>query len=283
MHASPYETTHAAASHLQSLFGAAPPVAVVLGSGLGDFADGLSGARCAAYGDLPGFPPVGVEGHAGRLVLGHIGGPDGTPVAALAGRAHLYEGHDPTTVVSAIRALRLWGVRALLLTNAAGGIREGMRPGELMTLSDHINLSGYNPLRGPNDARFGPRFPDMSAAYDPVFRRILSELGTAAGLTLHEGVYVGLAGPSYETPAEIRMLRTLGGDAVGMSTVVEVIAARHCGLRVAGISCITNLAAGLGQAELSHDEVKETALRARSAFIGLLEAALPRFAVEVLP
>lgn len=283
MHAPPYETARDAASHLQSRFGDAPPVAVVLGSGLGDFADGLSGARGAAYGDLPGFPPVGVEGHAGRLVLGRIGDPDGTPVAALAGRAHLYEGHDPTAVVSAVRALRLWGVGALLLTNAAGGIRDGMRPGDLMTLSDHINLSGYNPLRGPNDARLGPRFPDMSAAYDPVFRRILAELGAAAGLRLHEGVYVGLAGPSYETPAEIRMLRTVGGDAVGMSTVVEVIAARHCGLRVAGISCITNLAAGLGQTELSHDEVKETALLARSAFVGLLEAALPRFAAEVRP
>jgi purine-nucleoside phosphorylase len=158
-----------------------------------------------------------------------------------------------------------------------------MRPGDLMTISDHVNLSGYNPLRGPNDARLGPRFPDMSAAYDPVFRRILAALGAAAGLRLHEGVYVGLAGPSYETPAEIRMLRTVGGDAVGMSTVVEVIAARHCGLRVAGISCITNLAAGLGQTELSHDEVKETALMARAAFVGLLEAALPRFAAEVRP
>lgn len=277
MNAGAYESAHLAARHLESAFGPAPAVAAVLGSGLGDFARTLGGARAVSYADIPGFPPVGVEGHAGELVVGEIGG---ERVAALSGRAHLYEGHSPESVVTAVRALRLWGVRAVLLTNAAGGIREGMRPGDLMTLSDHINLSGYNPLRGANDARLGPRFPDMSAAYDPRFRAILQELGQTQGIRLHEGVYVGLAGPSYETPAEIRMLRVLGGDAVGMSTVVEVIAARHCGLRVAGISCITNLAAGLGAGELSHDEVKETANQARAAFVGLLEAALPRFAAE---
>ena len=283
MHTGAYETALHAAQILERTLGPAPPVAVVLGSGLGDFAEGLADAKGVPYGDVPGFPPVGVEGHAGRLVVGSLPGPDGQParVAALAGRAHLYEGHEPVEVVCAVRALWLWGVRALMLTNAAGGIREGYRPGDLMSISDHINLSGYNPLRGHNEARFGPRFPDMSAAYDPDFRRILKEAATELGVRLHEGVYVGLAGPSYETPAEIRMLRTVGGDAVGMSTVVEVIAARHCGLRVAGVSCITNLAAGLGQATLSHDEVKETALQARAGFIGLLSAALPRFAVEV--
>ena len=278
MQAGAYENALLAAHHLFEMFGAAPAVAVVLGSGLGDFADGLTDACSAACADIPGFPPVGVEGHAGRLVVGGLGE---TPVVALAGRAHLYEGHEPEAVVRAVRALRLWGVKALLLTNAAGGIRDGMRPGDLMTLSDHINLSGYNPLRGPNEGRLGPRFPDMSTAYDLRFREILRELGAAQGVRLHEGVYVGLAGPSYETPAEIRMLRVLGGDAVGMSTVVEVIAGRHCGLRMAGISCITNLAAGLGAGELSHDEVKETALNAREAFVGLLAAALPRFAAEV--
>ncbi len=278
MHAGAYETALIAARHLTAHFGPAPAVAVVLGSGLGDFADGLADAVSASYADIPGFPTVGVEGHAGKLVVGRIGD---TPIAALAGRAHLYEGHEPDAVVRAVRALRLWGVKALMLTNAAGGIRDGMRPGDLMTISDHINLSGYTPLRGPNDARLGPRFPDMSTAYDPRFREILRELGAAQGVRLHEGVYVGLAGPSYETPAEIRMLRVLGGDAVGMSTVVEVIAGRHCGLRMAGISCVTNLAAGLGAGELSHDEVKETALQARSAFVGLLAAALPRMAAEV--
>ena len=270
----PFDAAQAAAAALRERCGEAPAAAVVLGSGLGDFADSLSDAVSVPYTELPGFPPVGVEGHSGRLVVGHL--TDGTRVAAFSGRAHLYEGHGVQSCVHGVRAFRAWGGRAVVLTNAAGGINPAFRPGDLMVITDHINLSGHNPLTGPNDARLGPRFPDMSAAYDPTLRAHLHAVARERGLTLRVGVYAALAGPSYETPAEIRMLRTLGADAVGMSTVVEVIAARHCGLRVAGISCITNLAAGLGHAELSHDEVKETALMARSAFIGLLQSTLPR-------
>jgi purine-nucleoside phosphorylase len=272
----PFDTATQAAAALHARCGEAPAVAVVLGSGLGDFADALTEATAIPYAELPGFPPVGVEGHAGRLVVGLL--PDGTRVAAFAGRAHLYEGHGPQSCVHGVRAFRLWGGKSIVLTNAAGGINPAFRPGDLMAITDHLNLSGHNPLTGPNDARLGPRFPDMSAAYDPAMRAVLHAAARDRDTMLKVGVYAALAGPSYETPAEIRMLRTLGADAVGMSTVVEVIAARHCGLKVAGISCITNLAAGLGHGELSHDEVKETALRARSAFIGLLQTALPRLA-----
>jgi purine-nucleoside phosphorylase len=273
-----FDLAAAAARTFQERLGDPPAVAIVLGSGLGDFATTLEGAVGVDYASVPGLPLVGVEGHAGRVVVGGVGG---ARIAALAGRAHLYEGHEPAAVVTAVRALRLWGVSALVLTNAAGGINPAMRPGDLMLISDHLNLSGYSPLRGPNDDRLGPRFPDMSVAYDAEFRALFRQVAQTRDLTLHEGVYAGLAGPSYETPAEIRMLRTMGADAVGMSTVVEVIAARHCGLRVAGLSCITNLAAGLGQSTLSHDEVKETANLARSAFIGLLSSALPGIAAKV--
>lgn len=254
----------------------APRIAIVLGSGLGSFADSLSDAQRFAYEDIPGFPSVGVDGHTGELVVGRLG-EGGCRVAALSGRSHLYEGYDTDRVVHAVRTLHHWGVAALLVTNASGGLNPAHDPGDLMLIDDHINMTGRNPLCGPNDPRFGPRFPDMSHAYDPALGEIVMQCsGSMRRRTLRRGVYVGVLGPSYETPAEIRMLRQLGGDAVGMSTVNEVIAARHVGLRVVGMSCITNLAAGLTEGPITHDEVKETAAYSRADFIGLLTATVPR-------
>lgn len=253
----------------------APTVAVVLGSGLGAFADRLVDPTVISYGDIPHFPSVGVRGHSGKLVVGGLS-PDGPRVAALAGRVHLYEGHSAAQVVHPVRTLWKWGVRGLMLTNAAGGINAELSPGDLMLITDHINLTGKNPLVGPADPRLGPRFPDMSAAYDPALCDALRAAAKDRGVNLREGIYTGLAGPSYETPAEIRMLAILGGDAVGMSTVAEVIAARHAGLRVCGVSCITNLAAGLSAEPLDHAEVEATAGEARSDFIALLQAGLAR-------
>lgn len=274
----PYQAADAAAAHLRGVC-APPAVAVVLGSGLGALADRLTEAVVVPYGDIPSFPRPGVAGHAGQMVVGRLAG--GARVAALSGRVHLYEGHPPGRVVHAVRTLWRWGVRAVVFTNAAGGIRRDLAPGDLMLITDHINLTGKNPLEGPADLRLGPRFPDMSAAYDPALCDDLRAAAKAQGVGLAEGVYAGLAGPSYETPAEIRMLAVLGGDAVGMSTVHEVIAARHLGLRVAGVSCITNLAAGLSAEPLDHTEVEATAGGAREAFIALLSDGLSRIAARV--
>ena len=237
-----------------------PSVGLVLGSGLGGFADALGERVSVPYRDIPGFPPPTVEGHGGELVLGRV---RGVLVACLSGRVHLYEGHAVNKVVFGVRLLAALGCGIVLVTNAAGGIREGLRPGGLLLLSDHVNLTGTNALVGPNEPPF-PRFPDMSAAYDVRCRELAHEVARAEGLALDEGVYAGVLGPSYETPAEIRMLRTLGADAVGMSTVHEVIALRHMGVRVAALSCITNLAAGIAKGELDHKEVEATA-RARRA------------------
>ncbi|MEE2786593.1 MAG: purine-nucleoside phosphorylase [Myxococcota bacterium] len=268
----PFEAASESAAFLASKL-PAPRVAVVLGSGLGAFAERLEDAETIAYGDIPNFPSVSIVGHAGRLVIGRM--PNSTvQIAALAGRVHLYEGHPIETVVHAVRTLKLWGVHGLLFTNAAGAIRAEATPGDLMLITDHINLTGRNPLCGHNDARIGVRFPDMSAAYDPTFCQAIRNAASSVQVSLSEGVYAGLLGPSYETPAEIRMLATMGADAVGMSTVCEVIAARHAGLRVAGISCLTNMAAGMGQTHLSHDEVKETANLSRDAFVRLLAQSL---------
>jgi purine-nucleoside phosphorylase len=244
-----------------------PRVAVVLGSGLGDFAASLRDAVSIPYGDLPHWPPSRVAGHEGRLVVGKIGG---RVVAALAGRCHMYEGHDPRTVAFATRAMGLLGVKILILTNAAGGVNTTFSQGALMVIDDHINLTGSNPLVGENDDRFGPRFPDMTEVYASRLRRLADEAGRACGLTLPHGVYVALLGPSYETPAEIRYLRAIGADAVGMSTVPEALVARHMGLEVLGISCITNMAAGVLPQPLDHREVMETARRVRGQFIALL-------------
>lgn len=275
----PYAAADAAAAHLRGVC-EPPSVAVVLGSGLGALAERLHDPVEVPYGDIPSFPRPGVKGHAGRLVVGRLGA-DGPRIAALAGRVHLYEGHAPARVVHPVRTLWRWGVRAVVFTNAAGGIRRDLAPGDLMLITDHINLTGKNPLEGPADLRLGPRFPDMSAAYEPALGDDLRAAAKAQGVPLREGVYAGLGGPSYETPAEIRMLAVLGGDAVGMSTVHEVIAARHLGLRVAGVSCITNLAAGLSAEPLDHTEVEATAGASREAFIALLSDGLGRIAARV--
>lgn len=252
-----------------------PTVALVLGSGLGGYADTLDDKQVIPYGEIPGFPRSTVSGHSGELVIGTVGG---MVVAAMKGRVHLYEGHDAGRVVFPLRVLRARGASHLVITNAAGGINASYRPGDLVVLSDHLNLTGRNPLIGPNDDALGPRFPDMSTAYTPALRALALEVGAEQGLTLREGVYAGLLGPTYETPAEIRMLRTLGADTVGMSTVCEVIAARHMGMRIFGISCVTNLAAGISATELDHSEVEETAKLARAAFQGLVGGVLRRLA-----
>ncbi|RMH43170.1 MAG: purine-nucleoside phosphorylase [Deltaproteobacteria bacterium] len=256
----------AAAAIAQRAPGVAPRVGLILGSGLGSFADRLDDAVAIPYGDIPRFPTSSVEGHAGALVLGRF---DGVPCVAMKGRVHYYEGYDLRDVAFPARVLVRLGARTLIVTNAAGGIRDDLEPGTLMLIRDHINLFGANPLRGPNDPRIGPRFPDMTTAYDAELRE-LARRAAGDAIALAEGVYAGLPGPSYETPAEVQMLARLGADAAGMSTVPEVIAARHMGARVLGISCITNKAAGLGNATLSHDEVTETAARVRSAFERLL-------------
>jgi purine-nucleoside phosphorylase len=250
-----------------------PQVAIVLGSGLGDFAGTLDDAVSLPYEQLPHWPASRVIGHEGRLV---VGGVKGRTIAALAGRAHGYEGHDLRTVTFAVRVMGVIGVKTLLLTNAAGGINTGFASGALMAIDDHINLTGTNPLIGPNEDRFGPRFPDMTEVYSRRLRAIADEAGRAIGLPLAHGVYAALMGPSYETPAEIRYLRTIGADAVGMSTAVEAIAARHMGIEVLGISCISNMAAGVLPQPLDHREVLETTRRVRDQFMALLEGIVER-------
>jgi purine-nucleoside phosphorylase len=248
-------------------------VAVVLGSGLGDFADGLSDRFEVPYGDIPHWPASSIIGHAGRLVGGEA---RGRRVLALSGRVHFYEGLPLSTVSFAARVVGRLGVPRLILTNAAGGINTSFARGALMVIDDHINLLGSNPLVGQNDERFGVRFPDMSEVYSRRLRAIADEAAAAIGLSIEHGIYVAVHGPSYETPAEIRAFRTLGADAVGMSTVPEALVARHMGLEVLGISCITNMAAGILPQPLEHDEVMETTRRVRGQFIALLEAIIER-------
>ncbi len=264
-----------AVSAVQASTRIVPAVGVVLGSGLGAWADSLSSLDRIAYSEIPRMPQSTVVGHAGNLCLGLA---DGVPVACLQGRVHLYEGHDPERVVFGVRLLARLGCRAILLTNAAGGLAPGFVPGDLMLVSDHLNLMGKNPLSGPNIESFGPRFPDMTEAYDPALRAAAREAAAETGTTLHEGVYAGLLGPTYETPAEIRMIGTLGASAVGMSTVPEVIALRHMGVPAAAISCITNLAAGLSKTKLDHSEVEATARMTRDRFTALLSAWVRRAA-----
>ena len=268
-----FDKVEATAEWLRRQAGGVPDVAVVLGSGLGDFADTLGDRKAFAYGDIPNWPTAAVIGHAGKLVVGGLGG---RRVAALAGRAHYYEGHDFRTVTFAVRALGRLGVRTLVLTNAAGGINVNFKPGTLMLMDDHINLMAGNPLIGPNDDRFGPRFPDMTTVYSKRLRDIAFEAARHQGVALAHGVYVALHGPSYETPAEIRFLRTIGADAVGMSTVPEAIVARHMGVEVLGISCIANPAAGVLPQPLHHDEVMEVAKRVGAQFARLLEGIIER-------
>ena len=252
-----------------------PKIALVLGSGLGAFADEFSAAKKIPYAKIPHFPQSTAIGHAGQLVLGKVGNVE---VAAMQGRVHLYEGYTVNEVVFPVRVFSRLGVAVVILTNAAGGIKLEFTQGRLVVIKDHINLQGVNPLSGPNDDRFGLRFPDMTAAYDRGFRETALAQGKRFGLELGEGVYAALWGPSYETPAEIRYLRAIGADLVGMSTVPEVIAARHTGMRVLGISCVTNAAAGILDQPLNHVEVLETAERVKEQFIALLREVIPKIA-----
>lgn len=258
-----------AAAIRASIGGRAPTVGLILGSGLGAYADTLEDAASLPYGEIPNFPVSTVTGHAGKLVVGTKGG---VTCAALQGRVHFYEGHDARTLVFPLRTLIILGVRTFIITNAAGGIIH--EPGTLMVISDHINMFPDHPLRGENDERLGPRFPDMTTAYSPELQAVAHRAGKSLGVELAEGVYAGLPGPSYETPAEIRMLRTMGASAAGMSTVPEVIAANHMGAKVLGISCITNKAAGLSGQALSHQEVTETAQKVHKTFIRLLDTII---------
>jgi purine-nucleoside phosphorylase len=257
----------AAAARLKRLSRLRPTLAMVLGSGFHHVLSELRVAAEVSYGKLPGFPPTGVSGHAGQLFIGHLGG---NPVMVLSGRAHYYEGHPMTLVTFAVRALAAYGIRDLLLANAAGGVNPTFRPGEFMLLTDHINLMGVNPLRG-GPAPGLPRFVDLTRAYDPGLRRLLQRAGRACGMRLRTGTYLAVSGPSYETPAEIRAFARLGADAVGMSTVPETIVARQCGLKVAAVSCITNLAAGRSRKPLSHAEVLETAERVKKLAAQMLK------------
>jgi purine-nucleoside phosphorylase len=255
------------------------PVAVVLGSGLGAFADQLEDVRSMTFSALPGFPQASVQGHRGRLAYGQL---SDCPVLALQGRLHGYEGYDAATVAFPARVLAALGARALVVTNAAGGVGTALRAGDLMRITDHINLTGHNPLTGPHEEALGPRFPDVSQAYDPRLALALEQAAQAAGQSLRAGVYLQMTGPSYETPAEIRMARALGADAVGMSTVPEVIAAAQMGLPVCGISCITNLAAGIAPHPLTHEEVIEVARSVEGRFLSLLHELVPR-AFDAVP
>lgn len=255
-----------------------PEIALVLGSGLGAFADEFTSATKIPYAEIPYFPRSTAIGHAGKLVVGKVGK---IPVCGMQGRVHLYEGYSVKEVAFPIRVFARMGVKAVILTNAAGGIKREFTQGTLVAIKDHINLQGANPLSGANDERFGPRFPDMSTVYDRRFREMTVGEGNRLGIGMYEGVYAALLGPSYETPAEIRYLRTIGADLVGMSTVPEVIAARHSGIRVLGISCVTNAAAGILDQPLDHKEVLETAERVKGQFIGLLKALIPRIAEAI--
>ncbi len=252
-----------------------PKIGLILGSGLGAFADSLNDATRVPYTDIPSFPQSTAIGHAGRLVIGNAGQ---VTVAAMQGRVHLYEGYSAQQVAFPIRVFARMGVKAVILTNAAGGINLGFSQGALVLIRDHINLQGTNPLVGSNEDRFGVRFPDMTQAYSHAYREMAREEAAKLGITLHEGIYAALLGPSYETPAEIEHLRRIGADLVGMSTVAEVIAARHMGLNVLAISCVTNMAAGILDQPLSHAEVMETGERVKSTFESLLKAVLPRIA-----
>jgi len=267
-----------AATFLLSQTPLRPRIGVVLGSGLGAFADDLSDAARIPYTKIPGFPQSTAIGHAGQMAIGKMAD---IPVAVMQGRVHLYEGYSAAEVAFPIRAFGRMGIRAVIITNAAGGINLKFKQGALVVIADHINLQEQNPLAGSNDERFGPRFPDMTQAYWKPYREITLEAARKLGKTVHEAVYAGLLGPSYETPAEIRYLRAIGADLVGMSTISEVIAARHMGINVLGISCVTNMAAGILNKALNHEEVLETGRRVQGDFVALLRAVLPEIAADV--
>ena len=269
-----YGNMSEAVEFIKSKIKVTPETGIILGSGLGDFADYIDKSVVIPYEEIPNFKKAKVKGHAGNLVAGMV---SGKPVAVLQGRYHYYEGHDIRDIVFPVRVLCLLGIKNLLITNAAGGINSAFAPGDLMVISDHINLMGENPLSGDNDERIGPRFPDMSTIYDKILSEKIISTARSMKISVKSGVYAGLRGPSYETPAEIRMLKTVGSDSVGMSTVPEAIAAKHMGVKVAGISCITNFAAGITDQPLDHKEVTETADRVKEDFVTLLTRAIGIF------
>lgn len=270
-----YERAQEAARLIRTRTSVQGSIAIVLGSGLGAFAEDLTEATEIRYDEIPGFARATVEGHAGRLMIGKVGE---ITVAAMQGRFHFYEGYSLQDVTFPIRVLKLLGVRTVVLTNAAGSLNVEFTPGSLMVITDHLNLLGDNPLRGDNDERFGPRFPDLSTVYSPELQNIVIQEGSAMGIELRRGVYAALSGPSYETPAEIHMVRSLGADAVGMSTVPEAIVARHMGLNVIGISCITNLAAGVSNRPIDHGQVMQIGESVRGSFTELLSRVVKRLA-----
>jgi purine-nucleoside phosphorylase len=278
------QVAEAAAFLKAKLNGLSPQIAIVLGSGLGAVADSVSNPIVIPYGEIPHFPQSTVQGHSGRIVAGTLGE---TPVIVMQGRVHFYEGYSPLQVTFPMRVLGLLGVRAVVLTNAAGGIAPGLSIGQFVALSDHINALGFNPLTGPNEPRFavipgaGLRFFDMTEAYSKALRALAQHAAEQEGWTLHEGVYLATSGPSFETPAEIRAFRTLGATLVGMSTVPETIVARHMGIEVLGISCVTNLAAGLSETQLSHEEVFEAGRRVEHRLAGLLARLVPKIAERI--
>jgi purine-nucleoside phosphorylase len=273
-----FTRAESAAQFLLSQTPLRPPIGLVLGSGLGGFADEFSEATRIPYANIPSFPRSTAVGHAGQMVIGKVGD---VPVAAMQGRVHLYEGYSPKEVAFPTRVFGRMGIRALVLTNAAGGINLEYKQGALVVVTDHINLQGHNPLAGPNEDRFGPRFPDMTRAYWKPYREIALRAAHRLGKTLYQGVYAGLLGPSYETPAEIRYLRTIGADLVGMSTIPEVIVGRHMGLKVLAISCVTNMAAGISDEVLNHEDVLASGERVKGDFVALLREVLPEIAADV--
>jgi len=272
-----YTRAESAAGFLLSQTSLRPRVGMILGSGLGGLADELTEATRVPYSEIPNFPISTAIGHAGRMVIGHAGN---VPIAAMQGRIHLYEGYSAQQVAFPIRVFGRMGIRALVLTNAAGGINLDYKQGALVVISDHINLQGRNPLVGVNDDRFGLRYPDMTQAYSMAYREMALEEARKLGLSVHQGVYAAMLGPSFETPAEIRFLRTIGADLVGMSTIAEVVTARHMDLKVLAISCVTNMAAGILDQVLTHEEVLETGERVKGDFTALLKAILPGIAAD---
>jgi len=273
-----YERAEHAARVIRSRTTETPRVAIVLGSGLGGFADDFEDAVRIPYEDIPGFAQSTAQGHAGQLVVGKV---DHVPLLAMQGRVHYYEGYSLEQVTFPIRTFKLLGIKTLILTNASGGVNVQLTQGALMVLSDHLNLMGDNPLRGPNDPRFGPRFPDMTAVYSPELQEIVIEEARALGIEIRRGIYAALSGPSYETPAEIHLMRNLGADAVGMSTVPEAIVARQMDIEVLGISCITNMAAGISDEPINHEEVMATGDRVRTTFTQLLRGVVGRVSSRI--
>lgn len=272
-----YSRAEKAARTINARVGVEAQIAIVLGSGLGDFAEEFENAVSLPYREIPGFVASTAQGHVGSLVAGKV---EGVQVLAMQGRVHYYEGYSLEEVTFPIRTFKLLGIENLILTNAAGGIDVQLTQGALMVISDHLNLMGVNPLRGTNDERFGPRFPDMSEVYSRELQELATEEARSQGITARRGIYAALAGPNYETPAEIHMLRAFGADAVGMSTVPEAIVARHMGMKVLGLSCITNMAAGISEAPINHDEVIETGQMVRETFTQLLRAVISKIGAE---